>query len=67
MSKLNDREKLIYEFMKDNDIDITEIIDIVIKTNRLIGVGLVSLEDYVVEAIKKHQKNDESLDKIMNG
>ena len=67
MSKLNDREKLIYEFMKDNDIDITEIIDIVIKTNRLIGVGLVSLEDNVVEAIKKHQKNDESLDKIMNG
>ena len=67
MSKLNDREKLIYEFMKDNDISITEIIDIVIKTNRLIGVGLITLEDIVVEAIKKHHKNDESLDKIMNG
>ena len=59
MSKLNDREKLIYEFMKDNDISITEIIDIVIKTNRLIGVGLITLEDIVVEAIKKHHKNDE--------
>ena len=67
MSKLNDREKLIYEFMKDNDISITEIIDIVIKTNRLIGVGLITLEDIVVEAIKKHHKNDESLDTIMNG
>jgi hypothetical protein len=53
--------------MKDNDISMTEIIDIVIKTNRLIGVGLITLEDYVVEAIKKHHKNDESLDKIMNG
>tara|TARA_R110000824_G_C14990156_1_gene655117 strand:+ start:204 stop:407 length:204 start_codon:yes stop_codon:yes gene_type:complete len=67
MSKLNDREKLIYEFMKDNDISITEIIDIVIKTNRLIGVGLITLEDYVVEAIKKHHNKNISLDKIMNG
>tara|TARA_R110002012_G_scaffold305000_1_gene508856 strand:+ start:53 stop:256 length:204 start_codon:yes stop_codon:yes gene_type:complete len=67
MSKLNNREKLIYEFMKDNDISITEIIDIVIKTNRLIGVGLITLEDYVVEAIKKHHNKNISLDKIMNG
>jgi|TARA_R110000751_G_scaffold16793_2_gene52783 hypothetical protein len=63
---LNDREKLIYDFLKDNDISIVEIIDIVVKSNRLVGVGLVSLEDYVVGAIKKHHTY-ESLDKIMNG
>ena len=50
---LNDREKLIYDFLKDNDISIVEIIDIVVKSNRLVGVGLVSLEDYVGGAIKK--------------
>jgi hypothetical protein len=63
---LNDREKLIYDFLKDNDISIVEIIDIVVKSNRLVGVGLVSLEEYIVKAIKKHHKY-ESLDKIMNG
>jgi hypothetical protein len=63
---LNDREKLIYDFLKDNDISMVEIIDIVVKSNRLVGVGLVSLEEYIVKAIKKHHKY-ESLDKIMNG
>jgi len=53
---LNAREKLIYDFLKDNDISIVEIIDIVVKSNRLVGVGLVSLEDYVVGAIDKHHK-----------
>ena len=65
-SKLTDREKLLHSFMKDNDVSIIEIIDLVIKSNRLVGVGLVSLEDYIVKAIKKHHKY-ESLDKIMNG
>ena len=36
---LNDREKLIYDFLKDNDISMVEIIDIVVKSNRLVGVG----------------------------
>ncbi len=66
MSKLNDREKLLHSFMKDNDVSILEIIDLVIKSNRLVGVGLVSLEDYISKGIKKHHKY-ESLDKIMNG
>ena len=39
MNKLNDREKLIYNFMKDNNISIEEIIDVVVKSNRLVGVG----------------------------
>ena len=66
MNKLTDREKLLHSFMEDNDVSILEIIDLVIKSNRLVGVGLVSLEDYIVQGIKKHHK-DESLDKIMNG
>ena len=66
MIELSDREKLLHSFLKDNEVDITEIIDLVIKSNRLVGVGLVTLQDYVVSAIKKHH-TQESLDKIMNG
>ena len=39
---------------------------VIIKANGFVGVGLVTLEEYVVKAIKKHHKY-ESLDKIMNG
>ena len=64
--QFNNREKLILDFLKDNDVDISEVIDSIIKANGFVGVGLVTLEEYVVKAIKKHHKY-ESLDKIMNG
>ena len=66
IDKLTDREKLILDFLKDNDVDISEVIDSIIKANGFVGVGLVTLEEYIVKAIKKHHKY-ESLDKIMNG
>ena len=66
IDKLTDREKLILDFLKDNDVDISEVIDVIIKANGFVGVGLVTLEEYIVKAIKKHHKY-ESLDKIMNG
>tara|TARA_R100001163_G_C4882663_1_gene79265 strand:+ start:273 stop:485 length:213 start_codon:yes stop_codon:yes gene_type:complete len=69
--KLTDREQLIIDFIKDNKIDLEELIDLIIKANGYIGVGLISLEDYMVEAVKqavrKHHDTDKSLDKIMNG
>ena len=64
--KFNDREKLILDFLKDNNVDMAEIIDVIIKVNGFVGVGLVTLEEYIVKSIKKHHKY-ESLDKIMNG
>ena len=66
IEKLTDKEQLILDFIKDNDVDISEVIDSIIKANGFVGVGLVTLEEYVVKAIKKHHKY-ESLDKIMNG
>ena len=66
IDKLTDREKLILDFLKDNDVDMAEVIDVIIKANGFVGVGLVTLEEYIVKAIKKHHKY-ESLDKIMNG
>ena len=65
IDKLTDREQLILDFLKDNKVDISEVIDSIIKANGFVGVGLVTLEEYVVKAIKKHHKY-ESLDKIMN-
>ncbi len=66
IDKLTDKEQLILDFLKDNDVDMAEVIDVIIKANGFVGVGLVTLEEYVVKAIKKHHKY-ESLDKIMNG
>jgi len=64
--QFNDREKLILDFLKDNSVDIEEVIDVIIKANGFVGVGLVRLQDIMIDAVKKHFKQ-ESLDKIMNG
>jgi hypothetical protein len=64
--QFNDREKLILDFLKDNNVDIEEVIDVIIKANGFVGVGLVRLQDILIDAVKKHFKQ-ESLDKIMNG
>ena len=66
IEKLTKKEQLILDFLKDNNVDMSEVIDVIIKANGFVGVGLVTLEEYVVKAIKKHHKY-ESLDKIMNG
>tara|TARA_R100000664_G_C2688946_1_gene93846 strand:+ start:217 stop:423 length:207 start_codon:yes stop_codon:yes gene_type:complete len=66
IDKLTDKEQLILDFLKDNNVDMSEVIDVIIKANGFVGVGLVTLEEYVVKAIKRHHKH-ESLDKIMNG
>ena len=66
IEKLTKKEQLILDFIKDNDVDMAEIIDVIIKVNGFVGVGLVTLEEYIAKAIKKHHKY-ESLYKIMNG
>ena len=66
IEKLTDKEQLILDFIKDNNVDMAEIIDVIIKVNGFVGVGLVTLEEYIAKAIKKPHKY-ESLDKIMNG
>ena len=64
--KLTKKEQLILDFLKDNNVDIEEVIDAIIKANGFVGVGLVRLQDIMIDAVKKHFKQ-ESLDKIMNG
>jgi len=44
--KLIKEEKLI-KFMNDNDTTLTEVLDAVVKTNNVIGVGIVRLSDSI--------------------
>lgn len=49
---MTDKKKIkIYEFMLDNDVSINEILDVIIESNNLIGVGIVSLQDQIDEHI----------------
>jgi hypothetical protein len=56
---MTDKKKIkIYEFMLDNDVSINEILDVIIESNNLIGVGIVSLQDQVEEHLKSHFKGE---------
>ena len=56
-NKMTDKKKIkIYEFMLDNDVSIEEILDVIVESNSLIGVGIVSLQDQVEEHLKSHFK-----------
>ena len=62
--KFSEQELLIYDFLKENKIDIEDVIDLIIKANGFVGVGLVSLEKHVVKAIKKHH-TETSFEELM--
>ena len=51
IEKLTKKEQLILDFIKDNDVDMAEIIDVIIKVNGFVGVGLVTLEEYIVKKL----------------
>ena len=62
--KFSEQELLIYDFLKENKIDIEDVIDVIIKVNGFVGVGLVRLEEHVVKAIKKHH-TETSFEELM--
>lgn len=41
------RKVKIYEFMADNNTSIEEILDVIIESNGLVGVGIISLQDQI--------------------
>jgi len=55
--KLNKREQKLYDFMRQNETGLDEVIDLVIKSNGIIGVGLVTLEESCKRTIDKHYYN----------
>ena len=48
---LNKEEKKIYDFMLEHDIALNTILDVIIKSNNLIGVGLITLKDGINDHI----------------
>jgi hypothetical protein len=54
MKRLSSEE--ILTLMKDRDLDVLQVIDVVIETNHLIGVGLVDLENLVTDYIREKCK-----------
>ena len=66
MPKFNKNQQKAYDFLlKNKDIDINTILDVVIKSNGLVGVGLISLQKDIGQHIKTYMPK-ESLDKLMN-
>ena len=46
MPKFNKNQQKAYDFLlKNSDIDLNTILDVVIQSNGLVGVGLISLQD----------------------
>jgi hypothetical protein len=41
--ELSEREQVVYDFLLENDVSLNEVLDVVIKSNGLVGVGLISL------------------------
>lgn len=41
------KEEKLIKFMNDNDTTLTEVLDAVVKTNNVIGVGIVRLSDSI--------------------
>jgi len=51
---MTEQEQKVYDFMLDEQMDIDTVIAVVIKSNRLVGVGLISLEDRIKDIIKPY-------------
>ncbi len=39
---MTEREKMIYDFMIEKDIQLNEVLDVVVESNGIVGVGLIS-------------------------
>jgi hypothetical protein len=64
--KLNQQEQKIYDFLLESGATLNEVIDVVIKSNGIIGVGLISLKDSVSQQIDTHAKSKFSEEALMN-
>lgn len=54
----NDAEyKKVYDIFKENDLHLQKVLEVVVKSNGLVGVGIVSFKQGV----------DAQLDKLMKG
>ena len=50
--KFNEKEQAVIEFLTKKGVSLEDIIDVTIKSNRIIGVGLISLADRIRDYIE---------------
>ena len=55
---MSEKNIKIYEFMFDNDVSIQEILDVIVDSNGLVGVGIISLKDQIWEHLRPHIKGE---------
>ena len=55
---MSEKNIKIYEFMVDNDVSIQEILDVIVDSNGLVGVGIISLKDQIWEHLRPHIKGE---------
>jgi len=54
----NEKKVKIYEFMRDNAVSIEEVLDVILVSNTLVGVGVISLQDQIEAHLKPHMKGE---------
>ena len=57
MMETNEEYKRTYDLLLEHGLSIETILEVVVKSNRIVGVGVVTFK----------QKVDEQLDKLMRG
>ena len=55
---MSEKSVKIYEFMSDNDVSIKEILDVIVESNGLVGVGIISLKDQIWEHLRPRIKGE---------
>jgi hypothetical protein len=51
--KLNKKEQEVYDFFIESGASLNDMINVVIKSNGLVGVGLISLNNDITKYIKE--------------
>ena len=63
---LTTNEQTAYDFLLETGVSLNEIINTVIKSNGLVGVGLISLKDGISQQIDSHNKSKFSKEALMS-
>jgi hypothetical protein len=59
-------EQKAYDFLLESGVSLKEIIDVVIQSNGLIGVGLVSFQEDINSHIENHYRSKFSKEALLN-
>ena len=59
-------EQKAYDFLLESGATLKDVIEVVIKSNGLVGVGLISLKDGISQQIDSHNKSKFSQEALMS-